>query len=82
MSIPPETSSLFEPVGYGPTFTAAYESDAACDCGDSIVPGDDIRWAGARGYVHATCPIGRESDDRAAGRLCPLCFCFHAGECA
>ena len=71
----------------GPIVTATFESDATC-CGDLIVPGEDIRADGEGGWIHAddvcerTLTMPQKSDDRAAGRVCPLCFCLHAGECA
>jgi hypothetical protein len=75
-----------EESGLGPIFTATYESDSSC-CGEPIQPGEDIRADGSGGWIHADDVCERTirvpvPDARASGRLCPLCFCFHAGECS
>jgi hypothetical protein len=71
----------------GPIFCATFESDCAA-CSDLIVPGEDARSDGRGSWIHAddSCEAiatarAAGSDDRAAGRLCPACFTFHAGEC-
>jgi hypothetical protein len=86
-ALPPKPADWTGP-DLGPIFTATYESDSAC-CGEMIMPGEDARADGRGGWIHAdtSCEaivraVATGSDDLAAGRLCPQCFCFHAGECA
>lgn len=77
-----------DPRGFGPIFTASFESESAC-CGESIVPGEDIRADGHGGWIHAddqcekmVAPI-QDSLARAVGKerlTCEKCFLIHGAE--
>lgn len=77
---------------FGRIIEARYQGRCSA-CDENIVPGEDIRSDGQGGWIHADTmcenifigpkeAVRSGSDANAYGRLCPMCFCFHAGECA
>lgn len=83
--------------GFGPVFAAEYVTDSACcgdriEPGEDARADGQGGWIHADDACEAIAsrhgsmperadPVPMRSDDRAAGRLCPSCSCFHAGEC-
>jgi hypothetical protein len=60
-------------------FTAQYRSMCA-ECGDTINPGEDVRYDEHDRLVHWMCP---DDPDLSVGSAtpCPKCFLVHSGEC-
>ncbi len=67
-------------------FAARYPG--RCHHGDKIRPGDEVEYFELPGcdgsvLVHTGCLGESDQSTRDDGApYCPLCFCFHRGECA
>lgn len=68
--------------GFGPIFTATYESECA-SCSDDIEPGDLARADDDGGWIHADAECERIARGHVPAHQnpCPSCFTVHAGEC-